>query len=171
MPQLLANPGVGVLADIAKDPDRWAIEPKVDGIRCLVAYLPDETIETRNRQGERRDWLRHPAFAAGVRRLADALPILHRGTVLDGELTTGRFRTTLAAAGGSPRFGPDLRLVVFDLPVLAGVDLRPLPWQERRERLELLAGAFDVPFELSPVVEPSAALAEQMLDGRSRGSS
>ena len=36
VPQLLANPGVGVLADVAKDPDRWAIEPKVDGIRCRV---------------------------------------------------------------------------------------------------------------------------------------
>jgi bifunctional non-homologous end joining protein LigD len=169
LPQLVANPGLGVLADVAREPDRWAIEPKVDGIRCLVAYLPDETIETRNRQGERRDWLRHPSFAAGVRRLADRLPVLWRGTVLDGELTTGRFRTTLAAATGSPRFGPELRLVVFDVPILAGVDLRPLPWQERRERLELLARAFDVPFELSPVVEPTTTLAEQMVDGRLEG--
>ena len=60
-PQLLANPGLGVLADVAKDPNRWAIEPKVDGIRRLVAYSPDETIETRNRHGERRDWLRDGA--------------------------------------------------------------------------------------------------------------
>jgi ATP-dependent DNA ligase len=169
VPQLLANPGVSVLADVAKDLGRWAVEPKVDGIRCLVVYLSDETIETRNRQGERRDWLRHPSFAAGVRRLAERLPILYRGTVLDGELTTGRFRTTLAAATGSPHFGPDLRLVVFDVPILVGADLRPLPWQERRERLELLGRAFDVPFELSPVVEPSAALAEQMVDGQLEG--
>ncbi|MDQ3870505.1 MAG: hypothetical protein M3301_02670 [Chloroflexota bacterium] len=55
------------------------------------------------------------------------------------------------------------------MPVLAGVDLRPLPWQERRERLELLARAVEVPFELSPVVEPTASLAEQMLDGRLEG--
>ena len=68
-----------------------------------------------------------------------------------------------------PRFGPLLRLVVFDVPVLAGVDLRSLPWEERRGRLELLGSAFDVPFELSPVVEPSAALAEQMTDGRLEG--
>ncbi len=119
--------------------------------------------------GEPRGWLRHPSFSAGIRRLAERLPIVWRGTVLDGELNTGRFRTTLAAATGSPRFGPQLRLVVFDVPVLAGVDLRPLPWQERRERLELLARAFAVPFELSPLVEPTASLAEQMLDGRPEG--
>ena len=59
--------------------------------------------------------------------------------------------------------------MVFDVPILVGADLRPLPWQERRERLELLGRAFDVPFELSPVVEPSAALAEQMVDGQLEG--
>jgi bifunctional non-homologous end joining protein LigD len=59
--------------------------------------------------------------------------------------------------------------VVFDVPVLAGVDLRDFPWEERRERLDLLAGAFDVPLELSPVVEPSAALAAEMADGRLEG--
>jgi ATP-dependent DNA ligase len=58
---------------------------------------------------------------------------------------------------------------VFDVPILAGVDLRPLPWHERRERLELLARAFVGPFELSPIVEPSAALAEQMINGRLEG--
>lgn len=39
--------------------------------------------------------------------------------------------------------------------------------QERRDRLELLAGAFDVPSELSPLVEPS--LVEHMVDGRREG--
>lgn len=110
--------------------------------------------------------LRHESFAIGVRRLAERLPILWRGSVLDGELTTGRFRTTLAAATGSAKHGPALRLVVFDVPILAGVDLRQLTWYERRERLELLARALEVPFELSPVVQPSPSPAEQMLDGR-----
>jgi ATP-dependent DNA ligase len=64
---------------------------------------------------------------------------------------------------------PDLRFVAFDVRVLAGVDLRRLPWTERRERLELLAQAFNVPIELSPVVEPSRALAEDMADGRLEG--
>jgi ATP-dependent DNA ligase len=53
--------------------------------------------------------------------------------------------------------------------VMAGVDLRALPWEERRERLELLARAFDVPLELSPVIEPTRGLATAMADGRLEG--
>ena len=49
---------------------------------------------------------------------------------------------------------PNLRFVAFDVPILAGVDLRPLPWQDR---LELLAEAFALPLELSPLVQPQAA--------------
>jgi ATP-dependent DNA ligase len=55
------------------------------------------------------------------------------------------------------------------VPILAGVDLRGLSWAERRERLELLAQAFEVPLELSPVVEPSRALALDMTGGRLEG--
>jgi len=75
----------------------------------------------------------------------------------------------MAALFGSKAHRPDLRLVVFDVPILAGVDLRSLPWQERRERLELLAQAFDMPLELSPVIEPSRALAIDITDGRLEG--
>ena len=114
-------------------------------------------------------WLRGDGFEAGLRRLASRLPILWEGTVLDGELTTGRFQTTMAALFGSKTHRPDLRLVVFDVPILAGVDLRSLPWQERRERLELVAKAFDVPLELSPVIDPTRSLALDMADGRLEG--
>jgi ATP-dependent DNA ligase len=50
-------------------------------------------------------------------------------------------------------------------PNLAGVDGRPLPWQARRERLELLAQAFEPPYELSPVVAPDVAFADAMASG------
>jgi ATP-dependent DNA ligase len=151
------------------EPNRFACEPKVDGVRGLVIYAAERTIETRNRRGERRDWLRGDAFEAGLRRLADRLPNLWEGTVLDGELTAGRFEGTMAALLGSKKYRASLRFVVFDVPVLLGTDLRPLPWQDRRERLELLARAFDVPLELSPVVEPSVGLVEAMTDGRLEG--
>jgi hypothetical protein len=52
-------------------PERWAIEPKVD-VRGLVVF-DNGVVETRNRRGERRDWLRNDAFAAGLRRLAERL--------------------------------------------------------------------------------------------------
>jgi len=168
-PQLPGNRGLAALGDAARDAARWAIEPKVDGVRGLVVYQPGRLLETRNRSGQRRDWLRGDAFEGGLRRLADRLPILWHGTVLDGELTAGQFRGTMAALCGSKRYRDALRFVVFDVPVLAGVDLRPLPWKDRRERLELLAQGFDVPIELWPVVEPSADLAAGMLDGRLEG--
>lgn len=169
IPQLVANTGTRGLAHVLDEPGRWVLEPKVDGVRGLVCYLPDRTLETRNRRGEGRDWLRAPAFAAGLRRLADRLPILWQGTVLDGELTTDDFRTTMAALYGSRKHGDRLRLVVFDLPILAGVDLRDEPWRERRERLEMLATAFETPLELSPLVEPSVELATHIVEGRLEG--
>jgi bifunctional non-homologous end joining protein LigD len=75
----------------------------------------------------------------------------------------------MAALYGSMTHRDRLRFVVSDIPILAGVDLRGLPWQERRDRLELLAEAFDVPLGLSPLVEPSVGLVEAMQNGRLEG--
>ena len=102
-PQLVANDGVHALRAAIADPDAYAIEPKVDGVRLLLTFHPDRTLETRNRRGVRRDWLRGDAFEDGLGALAARLPILWRGTVLDGELTAGRFQWTMAAILGSKR--------------------------------------------------------------------
>jgi bifunctional non-homologous end joining protein LigD len=168
LPQLVANDGSRTLRAAIADPGRFACEPKVDGVRGLLV-IDDDDLAMHNRRGVRRGWLRGDSFEAGVRRLATRLPILTRGTVLDGELTTGRFGSTMSALMGAKRYRADLRFVVFDVPILAGVDLRDLPWQDRRERLELLAQAFDVPLELSPLVEPRVGLVDAMRDGRLEG--
>ena len=104
LPQLVGNRGVDGLWRAIRDPQRFAIEPKVDGVRGLLAFLPDGTMETRNRSGIRRDWLRGDGFDAGLRRLAQRLLILWDGTVLDGELIADRFAGTMAALQGSRRF-------------------------------------------------------------------
>jgi ATP-dependent DNA ligase len=75
----------------------------------------------------------------------------------------------MAALHGSRRHRDALRFVVFDVPYLAGVDLRHLCWQDRRDRRELLAQAFAPPYELSPVVPPDPELVEAMIDGRLEG--
>jgi ATP-dependent DNA ligase len=169
VPQLVANDGARALRWAIANPALVAVEPKVDGVRGLLVYQPEGILEMRNRRGEKRDWLRGDEFEKGLRRLADRLPNLWEGTVLDGELTAGRFEGTMSALLGSMRFRPSLRFVVFDVPVLLGADLRDLPWQERRDRLELLARAFDVPLELSPLVDPSASLVQHMESGRLEG--
>jgi bifunctional non-homologous end joining protein LigD len=75
----------------------------------------------------------------------------------------------MAALLGSKKYRASLRFVAFDVPILLGADLRALPWQERRDRLELRARAFELPLELSPLVEPSVSLVADMTDGRLAG--
>ena len=75
----------------------------------------------------------------------------------------------MAALYGSKRHQDALEFVAFDIPVLAGVDLRGTAWSQRRERLELLAQAFDGPIRISPVVPPSVALALDMERGDLEG--
>jgi hypothetical protein len=60
-------------------------------------------------------------------------------------------------------------LAIHSQPACQYAAPRGLPWQERRVRLGLLARAFDVPLELSPLVDPSVSLVEQMTDGRLEG--
>ena len=168
LPQLVANDGLRTLRAAIVEPERFAMEPKVDGVRGRVIFA-DGRIETRNRRGEVRQWLRPCPLETALRRIVQRLPILDRGTVLDGELVAERFAGTMAALHGSRRFVDSLRFVVFDVPYLAGVNLREMPWQERRERLELLAQAFEAPVELSPLVAPSVALVADMERGDLEG--
>jgi hypothetical protein len=115
IPQLVGNRDLAGLKLAIAEPDRFAIEPKVDGVRGLLAFLPDGTMETRNRRGIRRDWLRGDSFEIGLRRLAQRLPILWDGTVLDGELMA--VAGTMAALHRSRQFRDQLRFVVFDVPL------------------------------------------------------
>jgi ATP-dependent DNA ligase len=78
LPQLVANNGSSALRAAIADPARYAFEPKVDGVRGLGVFDAG-TIETRNRRGEKRGWVRGDAFEAGLRRLAAKLPILWMG--------------------------------------------------------------------------------------------
>src|SRR6187431_3102192 len=110
VPQLVANDGARALRQAIADPDRFACEPNVDGVRGLVVYQPERVLEMRNRRGEKRDWLRGDEFERGLRRLADRLPNLWEGTILDGELTSGRFEGTMSALLGSKRFRPAFAL-------------------------------------------------------------
>jgi hypothetical protein len=167
-PHLVGNTGLGALRAAIADPDRSPASP-----RSMASAASSSTTSAGR-------WRRETAVGSGATGCAEtaskpasadwriAAAALawdrpgrrtNRRAVLDDD---GRALRVQGPSGG-------LRFVVFDVPVLAGVDLRDLAWEERRERLDLLAAAFEVPIELSPVVEPSAALAADMADGRLQG--
>ncbi len=160
------------------EPEQWGFPPRsltsascarVKGVREVPRQGRDPCRANVAFLTEGQQALRHEPLRRAIRSLAERLPILWQGSVLDGELTAGRFSATMAALYGSREHAPKLRFVVFDVPVLAGVDLRGEPWQARRERLELLAQAFDLPYEPSPLVGPSQSLVVDMEDGRLEG--
>jgi hypothetical protein len=66
---------------------------------------------------------------------------------------------------GAPKPSPTVRVV--DLRAI--LEVPPGDRFEREDRLELLAHAFDVPLELSPIVEPSVSLVDDMTDGPLEG--
>jgi hypothetical protein len=153
------------------NPHADEIEPKVDGVRALLVFREDGVIEARNRRGLWRDGFRHEPFRRGIRALAERVPLLWQGSVLDGELTAGRFSATMAALHGSREHAPTC--------ASSGSTCRSWPaWTSGTSHgrragsgSKLLAQAFDVPYELSPLVEPSQALALHTADGRLEGSS
>lgn len=90
-------------------------------VKTLRRYLANRHVDTPEAKRRRDAWLdrtwrgvcgdgaqratrpRGDASEGGLRRLADRLRILWHGTVLDGELTAGRFETTMAALFGAKR--------------------------------------------------------------------
>lgn len=156
---LLATPLPTVLAAPGKDiPDRDGLpggaryEPKFDGIRVTAA----------RREGSVTLWSRHGTdLTAAFPELAAAAETLAPGTVVDGELVAwvdgklnfdvllqrmnaGRQRATMMA-----RKYPT-SLVLFDVLVVHGTDVRDRPFDERRAILQALADGWRPPLALSP---------------------
>jgi bifunctional non-homologous end joining protein LigD len=136
---MLATGGLPTL-----DLDHWAVEPKIDGWRCL-ASVDDGHLAVQTRRG---------------RLITDLVPEL-RGLaecghqlLLDGELCAGAGRLADFAGlsgrlAGRPRAGSAVvSLVVFDILWLDGVQLTGERYDRRREilrRLQLAPPATVVP--------------------------
>lgn len=127
-------------------------EPKWDGFRAIVWAGAQPRIESRNG----KDLLRY------FPELRDAVAALPDGTVVDGEIVVVIDDVTQFDAL-SLRIHPaesritmlseeiPAQLVAFDLLAEAGEDLRPLPYVERRARLETLFSGLEHPWNLTPV--------------------
>ncbi|GIG36929.1 ATP-dependent DNA ligase [Cellulomonas pakistanensis] len=142
----LARPVRG-LAEAQHLPGGTAWEPKWDGMRVL-ALADGPATALRSRHGE--DVTR--AFPEVVAAIAGSVPA---GTVLDGELAVRRsgrldlaaLQDRLAARGPAA----PAEYLAFDLLRREHVDVRELPFLERRMALEELAGPWTAPLVLSPV--------------------
>jgi DNA ligase-1 len=159
-PFMLAHP----LEDLTVDLAQYAAEWKWDGIRVQLVHLGGET-RLYSRSGD--------DITGTFPEMAEALTI---PAVLDGELLV-RGATQGGAAndrtqGGAASFNAlqqrlGRKLVsakmlaeypafvrLYDVLLLGGEDLRPLPWTERRARLEALIPRLPAErFDLSGVVE------------------
>ncbi|PTL83613.1 DNA ligase D [Vitiosangium sp. GDMCC 1.1324] len=130
----------------------WRFEVKYDGFRALAAVQGDR-VSLQSRGGKDLS-SRFPAIARALETLGE------HSLVVDGELVAldaqGRSRFQLLGKGAEERF------VIFDLLWLDGEDLRPLPLEERRKRLERLLARVKPPLALAERVEGSAKQALAM---------
>ncbi|QHI99108.1 ATP-dependent DNA ligase [Xylophilus rhododendri] len=155
-------------------PSAWQVEWKWDGIRAqLVRRAGDVWIWSR---GEELVTDRYPELQA----LGGAVP---DGTVIDGEIVVWRDGRVQPFAEmqkriGRKTVGPKLQrelpvvLLAYDLLEEGGVDLRALPQQERRARLDALVARTPHPSLVSsPLLQGTdwADLAVQREQARSLG--
>jgi bifunctional non-homologous end joining protein LigD len=135
----------------------WRFEVKYDGFRAIAA-LQGDRIALQSRSGNDLS-SRFPAIARALEALGG------HEAVVDGEIVAldakGRSRFQLLGKGAEERF------VIFDLLWLEGEDVRSLPLEERRARLERLLARVKPPLALAEQVEGSAEQA--VAEARRRG--
>ncbi len=151
-PFCLAYPLEGAVEDLGGIAD-WQVEWKWDGIRAQLIRRQGRTFLWS--RGEELITDRFPEIEAAGSRLPE-------GTVIDGEVLPWKDGAPLAFAQMQRRIGRKVLsprilsevpvvLTAFDLLELAGEDIRELPLEGRRERLESIAPPGSA-LVLSPIV-------------------
>jgi ATP-dependent DNA ligase len=159
--QLAGDHGPTPLDAAISRPEAYLVEEKYDGFRALIAFTPDRAIAIRNRHGEDKGRIANaPHIEAALRAIADTIPALYEGTVIDGELVGASWSDTAHLLGGAGRTDASLRFVAFDLPYAKGADLRELPLRERRLGLITLLGELAHPLEIAQAHTPTPDLLE-----------
>lgn len=135
-PVQLAGEHPGALERALAAPNDFVFEEKFDGFRALIAFCPDYHLEVRNRYGEDKGRIGNiPFIEAELRRMGALMPGLWDGTLIDGELVGRSWEETAHLLGAAGRIDSGLRFMAFDLPYLAGADLRGRDYEARRSEL------------------------------------
>ena len=143
------------------DEQGWQFEPKWDGFRCL-AFRRGGAVELFAKSGKTLGRY-FPEMVAAVAALPGgdfvldgelAIPV---GDTLDFDALQLRLHPAESRIRKLAAETPAV-FILFDLPELGDEDLRPLPLEERRERLETLFGSFGNPerVRLSPFTRDGA---------------
>ena len=137
-PFFLAYPLEDTPEDLIGSPDNWQIEWKWDGIRAQLIRRENETFLWTRGEDLVND--RYPEIVQSAEKLPN-------GCVIDGELLAWKDGNVLPFAQLQRRIGRKkvgkkilndipVILLAYDLLEYEGVDIRELPLQERREKLE-----------------------------------
>ena len=135
----------------------WKFELKWDGVRALMV-ADDEKVRIISRNGN--------DVTATYPELTDRACWPEGAFVADGEIFAvgpsgkpdfgvlqGRMKLTRPGEVAKARAAIPVRLMLFDLLAHGGEDLRRLPFEKRRERLDQFYRPSDCPVELSPVLD------------------
>lgn len=151
-------------------PGTWTMEPKYDGIRILC-HVKDGSVDFFTRTGNSQNGkLPHVE-----RQLLELVP---EGTWLDGEIVEFGENGTQIWGGAQSCIGSSVAkaaaasvnctYVVFDCMAYNGLDIRPLPLEQRRQVIETLPDGAEAMSSVyvmaSPQFDPQDALYDMWLE-------
>jgi ATP-dependent DNA ligase len=148
-----------MLARLVDDlPAGWWYEPKWDGFRALIFRDGSQVaIQSRNSRPLARYF---PELVAAIKASLPEQCVVDSEIVVpspeDGRLDFFSLQQRLHPASSRVNLlsaQTPAVLIAFDLLAAGGEDLRPLPFRERRQRLETLLGGVGPPLRLTPITE------------------
>ena len=131
-------PQLATLAETAPTGKLWVNETKYDGYR-MQAHCTNGSTVLYSRNG--LDWSRKfPDICDAVSGVFEKRRVILDGEIVLGTASTSSFHALQSALGDENT--SKARYMVFDLLSYDGLDLRPLPFTERRAALQHLFEAF-----------------------------
>jgi bifunctional non-homologous end joining protein LigD len=132
------SPMLATLADAPFDDDGWLFEVKWDGYRAIATIAADGTVALTSRNG--LDLLKRFSDLSGIGAAFKSLPAIVDGEICaldaEGRSSFQMLQQVEIAARGAKR--TPLTFIAFDVIYADGRDLRALPLEERKAKLEAL---------------------------------